>query len=228
VLVLADQECLSDEKLDLIRSFVLKGGGLVATEQTSLKTEWGKRKRDFGLSDLLNVKAPELKELIYFDFVETRTKITTPVRNQAGNGRIVYIPGIVPSIQKPSGAEMTSTYWKLPVNNDELIKSVKWVSGDDIPIEVTAPPFVTMELTTSVKGDKMMLHLLNYKALRNEWVRNIKVALKIPSGKQLRDLHMFSPDRVGDIILPFEIKEGRVTFTVPDLEVYDLIAINLH
>ncbi len=58
VLVLADQECLGDEQRELIRRFVQHGGGLVATEHSSLYTEWRERKRDFGLKDLLQVEAP--------------------------------------------------------------------------------------------------------------------------------------------------------------------------
>jgi len=52
VLVLADQECLDEDKLDLIRNFVRNGGGLIATEQTSLYTGRRLRKPDFGLKDL--------------------------------------------------------------------------------------------------------------------------------------------------------------------------------
>jgi len=40
VLVLADQESLSDEQTSLIRDYVNRGGGLVATGNTSLFTEW--------------------------------------------------------------------------------------------------------------------------------------------------------------------------------------------
>jgi hypothetical protein len=226
VLVLADQECLSDDKLELIRNFVTKGGGLVATDQTSLKTEWGNRKRDFGLKNLFNVNAPELKELIYFDFAETKTKITSPVKNQVGIGRVIYIPEITPSTQKPSGDAMSSKYWKLPANYAELIHAVKWVSQDDLPIEVTAPAFVTAELTASEKGDKITLHLLNYKALQNKNVKNIKVKLKVPQGKQVHDLLLLTPDKEGPRTLPFDVKDGQVTFTVPDLEVYNLVVIN--
>jgi hypothetical protein len=227
-LVLADQECLSDDKLDLIRNFVSEGGGLVATEQTSLKTEWGQRKRDFGPKDLLDVKAPELEELIYFEYAETDTKITSPVKNQFGSGRVMYIPEIIPSIQKPSGDAMTSKYWKLPKNNVELIQAVKWAAGDNLSVDVTAPPFVAIELTASEKGDKMMLHLVNYNALQNESVKDIKVILKVPQGKRVHDLHLLSPDMNINKTLPFNEKDGRVTFTVPDLEVYDLVVVNFN
>jgi hypothetical protein len=226
VLVLADQECLSDDKLELIRKFVSKGGGLVASEQTSLKTEWGQRKRDFGLKDLLNIKAPELKELIYFDFAETGSKITSPVKNQFGSGRVIYIPEIIPSIPKPAGSSMSSKYWKLPKNYDDLIQAVKWASGDDLTLDVAAPPFVSIELTVSEKGDKMMLHLLNYNAPQKTDVKEIKVVLKVPQGKRVHDVILLSPDKNINKKLQYEVKEGRVSFTVPVLEVYDLVVAN--
>ncbi|MCK9413281.1 MAG: hypothetical protein M0Q53_13340 [Prolixibacteraceae bacterium] len=226
-LVLADQENLSDDKLDLIRKFVSNGGGLVATEQTSLKTEWGQRKRDFGLNDLLNVKAPELEELIYFEYAETKTKMTSSVKSQVGSGRVMYIPEIIPSIQKPSGDAMTSKYWKLPKNNDELIQAVKWASGDDLSINVTAPPFVTVELTASEKGDKMMLHIINYNIRREKLVKDINVSLRIPKLKQVKELLLLTPDREGSESLSFTAKDGRVVFKVPRLEVYDLVVVKL-
>jgi hypothetical protein len=56
VLVLPNAVCLSDEQLDLIRTFVANGGGLVATADTSLSDERGNRREDFGLADLFGVR----------------------------------------------------------------------------------------------------------------------------------------------------------------------------
>ena len=41
--MLANQDALSDEQVDQIRRFVANGGGLVATEETSLLTEWRRK-----------------------------------------------------------------------------------------------------------------------------------------------------------------------------------------
>ncbi|MGA2077154.1 MAG: hypothetical protein ABSH52_26990 [Terriglobia bacterium] len=57
-LVLADQECLDDSQMNLIRQYVRQGGGVVATEQTSLFSPWRQRRPDFGLKDLFQVKTP--------------------------------------------------------------------------------------------------------------------------------------------------------------------------
>src|SRR5207248_7736569 len=46
---------LSDEQCRQLRAFVERGGGLVATFETSLCDESGARRPDFGLADLLGV-----------------------------------------------------------------------------------------------------------------------------------------------------------------------------
>src|SRR5262249_21032392 len=54
-LILPNIAALSDEQCRQIRAFVERGGGLVATYETSLCDERGERREDFGLADLLGV-----------------------------------------------------------------------------------------------------------------------------------------------------------------------------
>jgi Hypothetical glycosyl hydrolase 6/Beta-galactosidase trimerisation domain len=54
-LVLPDISALSDAQCAQLSSFVEKGGGLVATHETSLYDEWGVRRKDLGLADLFGV-----------------------------------------------------------------------------------------------------------------------------------------------------------------------------
>ncbi len=56
-LVLPNVGSLSDSQLDQLRAFVLGGGGLLATGETSLFDEEGNRRDDFGLDDVLGVHA---------------------------------------------------------------------------------------------------------------------------------------------------------------------------
>lgn len=55
-LVLPNAACLSDAQLDIIREFVVGGGGLAATADTSLYDEHGGRRDDFGLGDLFGLR----------------------------------------------------------------------------------------------------------------------------------------------------------------------------
>jgi len=222
VLILADQECLSNEKLDLIRSFVEQGGGLVATEFTSLYTGWRERESDFGLKDLFKVNPPDWNGRSSQESV-----LSIPIqRNQIGRGKVVYIPEVRPSLPKPLTAAMTSLYWKLPVNWKELIESVKWASGNRLSISIEAPLTVTMELVQKEDQSAMILHLLNFD-YRNSAVKNIKVEVQVPEGKKATQVIVMTPDGSNDEILQFKEVEKRAIFTVPRLSVYNMIVMKL-
>ena len=52
VLILANVAALSDTQCRQIRDYVNRGGSIVATHETSLYDEWGKRRSNFALADL--------------------------------------------------------------------------------------------------------------------------------------------------------------------------------
>lgn len=54
-LVLPAIAALSDAQCEQLRRFVARGGGIVATTDTSLCDEWGVKRKDFGLADLFGV-----------------------------------------------------------------------------------------------------------------------------------------------------------------------------
>jgi hypothetical protein len=223
VLALPDQECLSDEQLELIRKFVQQGGGLVATEHSSLYTEWRLRRRDFGLQDLWRVNAPPWRGP---GEPEELSKIG-PVRNLFGRGRVVYFPEVKPAVEKPPTAPMTSVYWKLPVNEEELIEAVRWAAGQPLSLEVKAPPTVTAELMERQAKAELLLHLLNYNSARTPSVADIDVSLQLPQGKKVRNISLLSPDGETAGSLPVTVREGSAAFLVPRLQTYDLVVIQL-
>ncbi|HWI58111.1 MAG TPA: beta-galactosidase trimerization domain-containing protein, partial [Bacillota bacterium] len=55
VLLLANIALLSDTQAEAVRQFVRDGGGLIATHETSLLDEKGRRRTDFALADVLGV-----------------------------------------------------------------------------------------------------------------------------------------------------------------------------
>jgi len=220
VLVLADQECLDDAQMDLIRKFVAGGGALIATEYTSLYNNWRERRRDFGLHDLMDVSAPPFRGIRGSE----RFPGTAPVRHQAG-GRVVYIPEIKPAIEKPLGARMTYQYWKLPLNSNDIVDSVRWAAGS-LSVEVTAPRTVVIEPMRQ-GSKKLLLHLLNYDVARTPSVANLEVKFRLPDHAAVSRVTLLSPDRAGSPVLPHQIKEGAVIFTVPQLATYDLAVIEL-
>jgi hypothetical protein len=55
-LVLPNIACLSDEQCSQLRAFVRRGGGLVATWETSIYNEQGSRRDNFGLADVFGAE----------------------------------------------------------------------------------------------------------------------------------------------------------------------------
>ena len=56
VLILPNIAALSDEQCDQIRQYLLRGGSLVATFETSLFDQWGVRRKNFGLADVFGLQ----------------------------------------------------------------------------------------------------------------------------------------------------------------------------
>ncbi|MBN2328110.1 MAG: beta-galactosidase, partial [Candidatus Omnitrophica bacterium] len=55
VLVLPNIAAMTDRQIDAVRRFVQRGGGLIATGETSLYDEWGDPRTDYALADLFGV-----------------------------------------------------------------------------------------------------------------------------------------------------------------------------
>lgn len=222
VLVLADQECLKDAQMQTIREFVHQGGGLVATEQSSLYTEWRRRRRDFGLKDLFQVSAPKWRGAASPEEILQ----IAPVRTDAGRGRVVYLPEVKPAVVKPAAARMNSRYWKLPVNWKELVDSVRWAARGEFAIEVSAPQTLVTELMQGA-NDTLLVHLLNYNVAREPAVRNIGLSLRLPQGKSVQGVSVLSPDGDAPQSVTHSIESGRVRFSVPQVKTYSLAVVKL-
>ncbi|MCC6587555.1 MAG: beta-galactosidase trimerization domain-containing protein [Bryobacterales bacterium] len=205
VLVLPDQDALSDEQAALIRAFVNRGGGLLATEQTSLYTEWRLRRRDLALKDLFHP--------------------TLPVRRQVGSGRVAYIASVDAVKPKPPATGMTSAYWVLPANWRHVVDSVRWAAGGTMPLEVRAPLTVTAELLGQPK--RLLVHLLNFDYRRTPAVDSIGVSLRVPPGGAIEQVSWLSPDEPTAKTLPFTVAGGMAAITVPRLATYGMVVAQL-
>jgi hypothetical protein len=224
-LILADQECLDDEQMNLVRKYVVQGGGLVATEQSSLYTTRRLRRPDFGLKDLLKISAPAWQG----PRSQEKNLQIAPVQNRIGRGRVAYFPSVQPAIEKPRAERMSSKYWKLPLNWKELIAGVKWAAGDRLSLEVNAPGTlaVVAEVMDQPENGRRLVHLVNYAGPQGDAVSNIEVAVELPEGKRVRAVTLLSPDGGESRTVASRVEQGKVNFTVPRLDTYTLSILEL-
>lgn len=181
-LVLPNTESLSDEQVDRIMAFVHEGGGLVATEQTSLYDECRRSRGDFALAELFGVSASGRPQ--------------SPVMNTFGQGRIVYVPEVVPvkPFAIPRDATryhtITNDYWHAPRNFHQLVEAVRWACGGSFTVEVLAPLATTVETLKQEAAKRMLLNLVNYDVERE--VGTVAVTLSVDAG--LARIFAVSPD----------------------------------
>jgi hypothetical protein len=220
VLVLADQECLDKSQCELIRGFVAGGGGLVATEFTSLFTGRRVRRRDYELADLFRVPPPA------FVMWESNKPLEIGlVRNSLGRGRVVYVPEVKPAIEKPAGEAMTSRYWKLPMNWEDLIEAVRWAGGGKLQLETKAPNTATANLLRQRSSGALQIHLVNYDVGRNSRVENLEISMELPPGAGEPQVRVFSPDQQDVRSLRATMNTGGLKFRLPLLEVYSVVEV---
>jgi hypothetical protein len=90
-----------------------------------------------------------------------------------------------------------------------------------------APDFVKAELTRNPDLSKIMIHLLNYSPEKDNPVKQTGISIRVPRGKQVTELRLLSPDFTKIPVIRFKNEGGKITFTVPILDTYDLIVLNL-
>ncbi|MGI0134617.1 MAG: hypothetical protein ACREBW_06645, partial [Candidatus Micrarchaeaceae archaeon] len=215
VLVLADQDALSDEQIERIDSFVQAGGGLVATGNTSLLTEWRRRRSSFGLARLFGISQPLPKDAQ-----------NIPIKRHFGHGRVIYVPRVEPDVPAPP-ATMTysvhNTLWKLPKNYEMLVSAVRWAAGDDLSLEVEAPVWVTVELVDQESSRSRLLHLVNFRF--NDPVTNIHARVKLPNGLRLREALLRRPEMSHPQVLEASVNRTAISIVIPRLEAYALVVL---
>jgi hypothetical protein len=119
LIVLANAAALSDAQCAALRSYVERGGSIVATFESSLYDEWGVRRKDFGLADLFGVsvdglvQGPQQNSYLSLD-VDPRTQ-----------RRHEVLAGLDEAPRIINGA------WRLPV---------KPAAGIDFPAPITLIP----------------------------------------------------------------------------------------
>jgi hypothetical protein len=216
VLVLSDQDALSDTQVACIRKFVEAGGSLVATGRTSLFNEWRQRRPAFGLADVLGVDKPLGKEAV-----------STPFRRVVGLGRVVYLPHIEPAIEPPPpqlAYAFPNHYWHLPKNYEDIVASIEWAARYRFSAEVKAPQWVTIELARQ-DNRLLLLHLVNYKPKQS--VQDVRVMIRPPERLRVERATLITPEDVAGQSLTFEPNQDGLSMVVPSLRVYALITMSL-
>jgi hypothetical protein len=72
VIIVASAECLSDKCIAGLDDFVKKGGGLVVTDKSSMRNEFGQSRENFGLKEVLGLDFKGMTEFIYSYYINDK------------------------------------------------------------------------------------------------------------------------------------------------------------
>jgi hypothetical protein len=210
VLLLTEQECLSDRDLKKILSFVEAGGAVVATGTTATFDAWRRRRPGNGLAAALGFQAG-----------------TATVRGTFGKGRFAYIPAVIPAGQGSDDRailrdrELSADAWRLPANTAEIVETLRWAAGGPFTAEIHGPPTLVSEATEDGSHRLRLIHLLNYDA--GHPAGHITVDLAFPA--PVKSVTVLSPDRTATGPIPFQQQNGRLKFQVDTLQTYSLVVV---
>lgn len=221
--VLANAMCLSDREADVLRRYVMQGGGLVATEFSGFCDECRRERSDTVLRSLIGEEATPAwvsrNEGMFGDDYRLYMPADRlrPVRHSVQDGRVAYIPGA--SYQKPS-----THIWALPPDWRDLERAVRWAVDAPMPILTDAPETVVCEPLATREGHRVV-HLLNYDLAHKAPAFTVDV--EIPEDRAVRAVTLLDPDRDGRQDLAYRVREGRCEISVPGLDIYGLVKVEL-
>ena len=192
--------CMSDFQAETVAKYVEQGGALVATGDTSLYDERYRNRKDFALADLLGVHHGQ--------------PVRGTVKSPFGKGRAAYLPGTP-----------EEDFWNsaLPDSLALIEDAVSYAVQDQWLIRVNAPTTTLLNVTEKRDTGAMQLHLLNYESLTP--ALDIAVTIRRPDGKSLRSVTLLSPDTNDSVSLESTQDTKTASFTVPYVEVYDLVVL---
>jgi len=207
VLILPNIACMSEQQIETVKCFVAKGGGLVATCETSLYDETYKKRKDYGLADVFGVSRKEAN----FE----------SIKRSFGQGRVFFFP-----------SHLDKDYWLSRGSRDLelLVGAVKWVAEKGLSLRVKVPRGVFINVFS--QPGRKLVHLVDYPKQEGTErivpVQNLQIEVRTSSG--VEEILLISPDFKGQKKLSSEIvvRNGNnfVKFTVPEIEIYSLVIIN--
>ncbi len=105
----------------------------------------------------------------------------------------------------------------------DVLSAIRRACADELTLAIQAGRGLYSELTE--QPGRRLLHLVNYRA--DSSAKNIVIRLCLPAGCHVKTVMLASPERKHDLQLPFNEQGGGVTFTVPEVSVYEIAVITM-
>jgi hypothetical protein len=105
----------------------------------------------------------------------------------------------------------------------DVVEAIRRACGGQFSLLVDAEPGLCAELTE--QAGRRLVHLVNYRSDRA--VKDTKTHVRLPAGRGVQSVRLAGPGHEADVKLPFSEEDGVVTFTVPEVDVYEIAVITM-
>ncbi|MCC6796912.1 MAG: beta-galactosidase trimerization domain-containing protein [Candidatus Hydrogenedentes bacterium] len=215
VIVLPDLALMSDEQVAVIKQYIEQGGRVLATHNTA--------KYDADMNDKGRARLSEF----------AGKSVDASTRAEIGNGRFAYDSGYPERDYTSANPRDLAISEKLNPPGAppaEIKAALDWITEDSLPIKVNAK--TTTAVIPQHQASRLLIHVINYytypdgkQITRDE---NVQVTVNIPAGHVVKAARAVTPDTpsfTADFALAN--RDGSVQITLPSLETYTLIDLEL-
>jgi hypothetical protein len=141
-------------------------------------------------------------------------------------GGKIYTIGSSPELQRianivsPAGIFAS---FNTMVGRQELLQNIEFLSGNPL-ISIKNSRYIAANVVHKRNTDKYILHFVNYDMP----VKNIDVKFNLSdfSDKVSNMIQLLSPDDVPKSVKNVVIHNNTISFTLPELDIYDIVVIN--
>ena len=202
VVLLANQDALSDEAVARLKAFVEAGGGLVATDATGQRDDW---RRPRSVNALTEAFGEPLG--------------AKPWRRRRGKGRVAYLPRLQAPTEFRAGGPPHRGHGNTalpPANWRSVEAALRWAAGGAFRFSVRGPRPVAAEFREGPTPADRAVHLINFAP------KPVRGPIHVEMDDEGHDwtLELDSPDPLPGNVPAVTRSKGRVAFTVRGIGVY--------
>ncbi|MGH9327220.1 MAG: beta-galactosidase [Terriglobia bacterium] len=244
--ILAGQESLSQAWITKLTAYARNGGTVLFTGNTAYYNDWREARSTNPVLALMGLPSRQFPQRREPQASRSHRLAPSAISAKAvGNGKMVYIPEIVPGLIGSAGAgrrgfagDETAFYasngrrsnfpaseWVLPKNHEEIRQAIVTNLREPLSISTEAPLTTVMELLRRPKTNETIVHFVNFDD--NTVPAPFQVQLRNQfSGLKAASVSFFTPEADEPRKVTFTEQNGWITFLAPAAKIYSMIVVS--
>jgi hypothetical protein len=214
-IILAGQECVSDDQAQMLLNYARGGGSLILAGNTGVYNQWREKRH----VDPFN-SAPD--HLDWGDWSDEKLLTHFPAQRTEGKGRVVYIPHIVQL--SGDNNEIAPGDWVLPGNHKKIYQTIIQALPSGPSLQTTAPLTTVAELVTRSTTTETIVHFVNFEMGKRLSPFDVTIRKQFPG--PVKSVACFSMITDDPVAVDFQDSDNLVKFTAGAMGIYSMIVIS--